>query len=69
MPDLIYEKRDHYAIFTMNRPERLNALGGSMQTELTAALDDFHARPGDARRDRHGSGAGLQCWRGPEGDE
>ncbi len=45
MPDLIYEKRDHYAIFTMNRPERLNALGGSMQTELTAALDDFTRDP------------------------
>ncbi len=43
MPDLIYEKREHYAIFTMNRPERLNALGGSLQEELTAALADFAA--------------------------
>ena len=30
MPDLLYEKFDHYAVFTMNRPERLNALGGSV---------------------------------------
>ena len=41
MPDLIYEKRDHYAIFTMNRPERLNALGGTMNDDFDAALADF----------------------------
>ena len=45
MPDLIYEKRDHYAIFTMNRPERLNALGGSMREEQQKALEDFTADP------------------------
>ena len=45
MPDLIYEKFQHHAVFTMNRPERLNALGGSMQGELTAALADFTADP------------------------
>jgi enoyl-CoA hydratase/carnithine racemase len=43
MPDLLYEKRDHFAIFTMNRPERLNALGGTMQDDLTVALADFTA--------------------------
>ena len=43
MPDLIYEKHPegHYAIFTMNRPERLNALGGEMARELDEALHDF----------------------------
>ena len=43
MPDLIYEKfpDKHYAVFTMNRPERLNALGGAMQAELQDALHDF----------------------------
>ncbi|MPZ99113.1 MAG: hypothetical protein GEU80_07190 [Dehalococcoidia bacterium] len=41
MADLLYEKHDNYATFTMNRPERLNALGGSMQPELTEALRDF----------------------------
>lgn len=45
MPDMLYEKRDHYAIFTMNRPERLNALGGTMQADLMAALEDFNADP------------------------
>jgi len=45
MPDLLYEKHDHYAVFTMNRPERLNALGGSMQQDLTEALVDFTADP------------------------
>ena len=43
MADLIYEKHPegHYAIFTMNRPERLNALGGAMARELDEALHDF----------------------------
>lgn len=45
MPDLIYEKFEHHAVCTMNRPERLNALGGSMMTELTSALADFTADP------------------------
>ena len=43
MPDLLYEKRQHYAVFTMNRPERLNALGHQMGVELTEALADFTA--------------------------
>ena len=43
MPDLLYEKFDNYAIFTMNRPERLNALGGSMREEMYEALVDFTA--------------------------
>ena len=41
MPDLLYEKFDHYAVFTMNRPERLNALGGSLRAEQAEALNDF----------------------------
>jgi len=45
MADLVYEKHpeEHYATFTMNRPERLNALGGSMNRELQEALVDFSA--------------------------
>ncbi len=43
MPDLIYDKYDHYAIFTMNRPERLNALGGTLMPELREAVADFTA--------------------------
>jgi enoyl-CoA hydratase/carnithine racemase len=41
MPDLLYDKHDHYAVFTLNRPERLNALGGTMMTDLRDALADF----------------------------
>ncbi len=46
MPDLLYEKRERYALFTMNRPERLNALGGTMVADLAEALADFEADPG-----------------------
>ncbi len=45
MPDLIYDKRDHYAIFTYNRPERLNALGGQLINQLTEAIEDFSNDP------------------------
>jgi enoyl-CoA hydratase/carnithine racemase len=45
MPDLLYEKRNNYAIFTMNRPERLNALGGQMNDDLQDALADFTNDP------------------------
>ena len=43
MPELIYEKHDHFAIFTMNRPEQLNALGGKLLDEQTEALADAFA--------------------------
>ncbi|MXX20027.1 MAG: enoyl-CoA hydratase/isomerase family protein, partial [Dehalococcoidia bacterium] len=45
MPDLLYDKRDQFAVFTMNRPERLNALGGTMMDDLQEALADFNADP------------------------
>lgn len=45
MPDLTYEKHERYALFTLNRPEQLNALGGSLFQELDAALADFAADP------------------------
>ena len=47
MPDLIYEKhpRGNYAIFTMNRPDRLNALGRRMLEEFAAALEEFESDP------------------------
>lgn len=45
MADLEYVKRDIYAIFTMNRPDRLNALGGAMMDDLELALADFNADP------------------------
>jgi len=47
MPDLRYERflDSHYAIFTMDRPDRLNAQGAAMREELRAALDEFAADP------------------------
>ena len=41
MSDLIYDKHDFYAIFTLNRPERLNALGGTLMQEVNEAVEDF----------------------------
>ena len=42
-PDFIYEKfpKGHYAIFTRNRPERLNAMGGNVGRLMNEALADF----------------------------
>lgn len=45
MPDLLYEKREHYAIFTMNRPGQLNALNGNLRNAQKEALADFSADP------------------------
>ena len=43
MPDLRYERfpEGHYAVFTMDRPDRLNAQGAQMRAELRAALTEF----------------------------
>ncbi len=43
MPELRYERfpAGHYAVFTMNRPDRLNAQGAVMREELHAALAEF----------------------------
>ena len=45
MAYLLYERHPaaHCAIFTMNRPERLNALGGTLMPELREAVADFTA--------------------------
>ena len=45
MPDVIYDKKQNYAIFTYNRPERLNSLGGTLIDDLHEALDDFESDP------------------------
>ena len=45
MPDLIYEKFDHYAVLTMNRPHRLNALGGDLRRLMREAVDDLESDP------------------------
>lgn len=43
MPDLLYEKRDHVATITLNRPERLNAISFEMLELLTQRLGEADA--------------------------
>ncbi|MCE2424004.1 MAG: enoyl-CoA hydratase/isomerase family protein [Pseudomonadales bacterium] len=43
MAYVIYEKRDHVAIITLNRPERMNALGSELSSELRQAEAEFAA--------------------------
>ncbi len=42
---IIYEKRNHTAYITLNRPERMNALGRELSWELGDALADFETDP------------------------
>ncbi|MBI2849854.1 MAG: enoyl-CoA hydratase/isomerase family protein [Chloroflexi bacterium] len=37
----IYEKKNHMAILTMNRPEAMNAMNAAMRSEMGEALKDF----------------------------
>ena len=37
----IYEKKDHIAVLTMNRPEARNAMNAAMRKEMGEALADF----------------------------
>ena len=43
---VIYEKRDHVAYVTLNRPERMNALDSHSHRELSEIFDDFAADAG-----------------------
>ena len=47
MSDVVYEKNphEHYAVFTLNRPDRLNAIGGRLMVELLESLEDFRNDP------------------------
>ena len=47
MPDLRYERfpDSYFAVFTMDRPDRLNAQGGQMREELRLALAEFSHDP------------------------
>ena len=40
---VIYEKRGHLAVVTLNRPERMNALDGQSHAEMIEIFDDFAA--------------------------
>ncbi|MCA9829601.1 MAG: enoyl-CoA hydratase/isomerase family protein [Dehalococcoidia bacterium] len=54
--DLVFERRDHVAVITLNRPEKLNALGKNLQDEMRAACDE--AKNDDAVRAVVWTGAG-----------
>ena len=43
--EVLYEKRDHYAIMTLNRPERLNAQDPVMRDKIEELMDDFDSDP------------------------
>jgi enoyl-CoA hydratase len=60
MPDLLYEKRDHIAIVTFNRPERRNALSPETMVRLAEAWKDF--RDDDEMRVAILTGAGDQAF-------
>ena len=41
MPYVLYEKKDHVATITLNRPERLNAFGTELMQQLFEAEERF----------------------------
>src|SRR3954463_14985521 len=43
---LLYEIKDRIATLTLNRPDRLNALGGTLREDLYAAIIDAGADAG-----------------------
>ena len=43
--DILVEKRRHTTIFTINRPARLNSLGGTVIPDLAAGVKEFQADP------------------------
>ena len=45
MPNIVMEKRGHTTIFTINKPDRMNAIGLADATELEAGLSEFQADP------------------------
>jgi enoyl-CoA hydratase/carnithine racemase len=45
MPDLLVERQGHVTVFTLNRPDKLNAMTRSMARDFTAAFSEFDADP------------------------
>jgi enoyl-CoA hydratase/carnithine racemase len=47
MSDVLYEKHadGHYAVFTLNRPQRLNAINGTLMGDLLRSVEDFTRDP------------------------
>ena len=40
MPDVLTERHDHVLLVTLNRPERMNSIGGTLLRELSEALTE-----------------------------
>ena len=59
MPFVLYELQDHVAVITLNRPERMNALGSKLSAELRAPGVTSRRWPavGDRRQQRLPSSA------------
>jgi enoyl-CoA hydratase/carnithine racemase len=45
MADLLVERLGHTTVFTLNRPEKMNAIGRSLGEEIRAGMEDFDADP------------------------
>ncbi|UXA06129.1 enoyl-CoA hydratase/isomerase family protein [Mycobacterium sp. SMC-2] len=45
MPNIVMEKRGHTTIFTINKPDRMNAIGLADAAELEAGLSEFQSDP------------------------
>ena len=45
VPNIVVEKQGHTTVFTINKPDRLNAIGAADAAELQAALAEFQADP------------------------
>jgi enoyl-CoA hydratase len=58
---LLYEVRDNVAIVTLNRPDRMNTLGGSMKPDLARAFFEY-ARADDRVRAVLVTGAGDRAF-------
>src|SRR5690242_10462482 len=39
---ILFERREHVAILTLNRPERYNAINAGLRSDVTAAVKEAH---------------------------
>jgi enoyl-CoA hydratase/carnithine racemase len=46
MSDLLVERHGHITVLTLNRPQKLNSLSAGLSADLTGAMAEFDADPG-----------------------